>query len=282
MSAVIRPERLRLAGLEIKALSVGGIETSYQIPAFDACLDIGRCPPSAIRMSTLLLTHGHIDHAAGLPYYISMRGMMRHSPPRIYCPAPAYEPIAKILSAWTELQADTDRCKLIAVEPGAVIPLKGDKVARAFSSPHRIDCIGYTLYSHVRKLKSELVGLSQEQIADRARAGENVQTVEERAEICFPGDTRIDVIEREPSTTIARVLILECTFVGPSVEVKKARRGGHVHLDEIAERASLFKNEVLLLTHFSRRHSTEEIEREVKAKFPEDLRSRVRLLLHER
>lgn len=279
---MIVPQTLELAGIQVHALSVGGIETCYQIPAFDACLDIGRCPPQAIRFGTLLLTHGHIDHAAGLPYYISMRGMMGHPPPRVFCPAASYPAIKKLLRVWSDLQADTERCTLKGLEPGDEINLKGDSLARTFASPHRIDTLGYTLLRRVRKLRGDLLGESQDKIAARARNGEVVQTVIERPELCFPGDTRIEVVETEPSVTRARVLILECTFVGSTVSVSKARRGGHVHLDQIAERASLFQNDVLLLTHFSRRHDRSEIEAEIARRFPAELKAKTRLLYHDR
>src|SRR5204862_2958646 len=111
-----------------------------------------------------------------------------------------------------------------------------------------------------RKLKLELVGLPQEKIAERARSGEEVHDHFERPEISFPGDTMIDVVDREESVRKARVLLLECTFMEDKVPVAKARQGGHVHLDEIAARADLFQNEAIVLTHFSRRYHAKEIE----------------------
>jgi ribonuclease Z len=271
---------LTLAGHAIRALSIGGIETCFEIPAFDVLLDIGRCPPGSERRSTLLLTHAHIDHAAGLPYFVSMRSLMKHSPPRIFCPEPAHPHLARILEAWVELQADTDRCTLAPVKSGDTIPLANDSYARVFSSPHRIATCGYTLYKRIRKLRPELAGEPAEEIARRARSGEQVDLISERAEICFPGDTKIDVVEHEPSVREARVLLLECTFMENKVSVTKARQGGHVHLDEIAERASLFANEIILLTHFSRRYRSQEIRDAVDKRLPPELRSRVKLLIH--
>src|SRR5262245_20341163 len=189
----LRPQRLTVGGLHLEALSVGGIETCYQIPAFDACLDIGRCPHDAIRQRNLLLTHAHIDHAAGLPYYISMRGMTGQPPPRVYAPARSHEALAEILALWSRLQADTERCTFTALSAGDEVPLKGG-YARAFASPHRIDTLGYTLFQRVRKLKPELVGVEGAEIARRVQAGEEVHQIIDRAELCFPGDTKIEVV----------------------------------------------------------------------------------------
>jgi ribonuclease Z len=63
------------------------------------------------------------------------------------------------------------------------------------------------------------------------------------------------------------------------VSVEKARSKGHVHLDEIAERADLFENEALLFTHFSSRYQPYQIERALDRRLPPHLRERVHALL---
>jgi ribonuclease Z len=98
-------------------------------------------------------------------------------------------------------------------------------------------------------------------------------------EVAFCGDTLADVIDREPLVREAKLLVLECTFAGEDVDVAAARRKGHVHLDEIAARADLFRNEAILLTHFSARHSAAEIVRRLDERLPPDLRRRVTPLL---
>ena len=51
------------------------------------------------------------------------------------------------------------------------------------------------------------------------------------------------------------------TFLDAQVTVAQARGKGHVHLDEVLERTDLFENEALVFTHFSLRHTREEIAR---------------------
>lgn len=273
--------RLELAGQVVDAVSVGGVETCFQVPAFDACLDIGRCPPGAAAQSTLLLTHGHIDHAAGLPYWVSLRSMMGRKPTRVALPRSAAGPLGRILAAWTELQSDTDQVELIPVEPGDTIPLRNGW-ARTFASPHRIATLGYTLYRRISRLQAQYRGLTREEIAALKRGGATVHESFDRPELCFPGDTRIEVFDREPTVRTARVLLLECTFVGDDPGPARARESGHVHLDHIAERAELFENEVVVLTHFSRRYHPDAIRQAVEARLPASLRERLVLLLHDR
>jgi ribonuclease Z len=272
---------LELAGQRIRAFSIGGIETCFQLPDYNLNLDIGRCPPGAEKQSTLLLTHGHIDHAAGLPYYVSMRGLLNLSPPRVFAPVESEPVLAEILRGWARLQSDSLRCVLTGVAPGESIPLSKERFARTFRSPHRIACVGYTVFRRIRRLRPDLVHLPEPAVLERARQGEQVHVVEERPEVCFPGDTTIEVLEREPTVTTARLLILECTFLAPKVSEEKAQRGGHVHFDQLAARAHHFRNEAILLTHFSRRHPRHEIEAAVREKLPASLRDRLHLLLHD-
>lgn len=273
--------RVHLAGLDLEAHSVGGVETCFQLPEFGLCLDIGRCPEGAIRLDRLLLTHAHIDHAAGLPYYVSMRSMRHQSPPEIYCPAPSHPILRRLLETWAELQADTLLCELRPVRAGDRIPLPNDAFAHVFDSPHRIDTCGYTLFRRVRKLLPELHGKDGAEIGRLAQAGHRIHEVIERAELCFPGDTSIDVLDADPTVTTARVLLLECTFLGPDKSPRAAREGGHVHLDQVAAHADRFQNEHILLTHFSKRYSPDMIRREVDRALPRSLRERVTLLIHE-
>jgi ribonuclease Z len=266
-----------LAGHQIEAVSVAGVETCFQLPALDLAFDIGRCPDGAERLSTLLLTHGHIDHAAGLPYYVAMRDLVGAPPPRVFAPQEAVEALRDILAAWHRLQGATE-CEIKPVRPGDEIALGSGHLARAFRSPHRIACCGYTISSRKKKLRPDLAGRSTQEIAALARGGEEVNVTVEQPEICFPGDTLADVIDLEPSVRKARLLLLECSFVGPDVDVAFARRRGHVHLDEIAARADAFENEVILLTHLSRRHRPEDVARALSS-LPPRLASRTWALL---
>ena len=81
------------------------------------------------------------------------------------------------------------------------------------------------------------------------------------------------------SDLTARLLIMEVTFLDERVDVARARGSGHVHLDEVVERAELFENEAILFTHFSARYSPGEVRRIVSGRLPDCLRDRVHLLL---
>ena len=92
----------------------------------------------------------------------------------------------------------------------------------------------------------------------------------------------IEVLDREPSITQAKVLLLECTFAGSSVSVEKARKAGHIHLDQIAKNADRFENEAVILTHWSQRYSNAQIRQEVEKALPAELLERVHIVFPRR
>ena len=53
--------------------SVAGEESVIVAGELDVVFDIGRCPREAMRVNHVLLSHGHMDHAAGIAYYFSQR-----------------------------------------------------------------------------------------------------------------------------------------------------------------------------------------------------------------
>ena len=146
------------------------------------------------------------------------------------------------------------------LSPGEEHALPNRMLARPFRSLHRVPCQGYALWSRRKKLRPEYRGLPSHEIARlHGELGEAIHDLIETPELAFTGDTLIEVVEREAVVRKARVLVIEVTFVDDVVSVEECRSKGHVHLYELAERAELFENEELLLTHFSRRYKPEQV-----------------------
>jgi ribonuclease Z len=127
------------------------------------------------------------------------------------------------------------------------------------------------------------VGLPGPEIANRRAAGEQVTVPFTSTEVAFTADTRAALLDREPRLLEARLLVCECTFVDdPRGEVDpdlgaRADRTGHLRLNDLVLRNDRFRNEAILLTHFSTRYGLGQVRNAVDA-LPEPLRSKVAAL----
>ena len=61
---------------------------------------------------------------------------------------------------------------------------------------------------------------------------------------------------------------MEITFVAPSHRKDKIHKFGHMHLDDVVERAGRFQNELVIASHFSTRYKDRQIEHHVKKALP--------------
>jgi ribonuclease Z len=264
-----------VCGIEIGGFSFGGIETCLDLPRFRLAFDMGRTPDEVVARETILFTHAHVDHMAGVAWHCGMRNLRGLKPPTYVVSHENAAAFRDLFDAWRRLDRSEMAHELVVLGPGEEWVTPRNTTIRPFRSPHRAPCQGYTLSTKRNRLAPRFAGLSRAEL-DAARAqGETLSDTVELLEFAFTGDTLIDVIEREETVRTARVLAIECTFLDERVPVERSRAMGHVHLDEIVERADLFQNEGILLTHFSTRYSPAEIESLLDRKLPARLRERV-------
>jgi ribonuclease Z len=269
---------LNLCGNLIDAISIGGLETCIQIPKWKLAFDIGRCPRSAVHRKTILFTHAHMDHMGGVAFHAATRSLMHLRPPTYVVGPECAEALGAFLEAARHLDRSDLPCTILPIGPGGEHALGKNLIAKPFRSVHVVPTQGYGIWERRQKLKPEFRGLSGAVIRDRKAAGEAITDNVDVPLLVFTGDTRPELLEREEVVRKAQVLIMECTFIDDRVSVENARESGHVHLYELAERAELFENEAILLTHFSARFKAEEIEAALDKCLPAGLRERVTAL----
>jgi ribonuclease Z len=271
--------RVAAAGIEIEGVSIAGHESYYKVPQFRTLLEFGRAPEDVVGYATVCVTHGHLDHAAGLAHHASRRRLGGLPPARVLVPAEAADDVAAWLAASERLENVEYGIELVAATPGDRVRLRNDLELRVLPGRHRVPTVGY-LFSEVRhKLLTELEGLPGPEIAERRARGESVTRREEIPLLAYPGDCSPDVFDAAPELFGARVLLIECSFVLPE-DVDRAREYAHIHLEDLAARAGDFRNESIVLTHFSQRYTPAEI-REGLATLPEEMRGRVIAFLPE-
>ena len=146
-----RLARIEIDDLEILGYSMAGEETIVAMPQLDVCFDIGKAPDQIISINHVLLTHGHMDHAAGIAYYLSQRNFCGQSAGTILAPKNLLRPIRQVLDAWTQLDGNNIPANLVGVKPGDEHQIKPNLFARIFPTKHTISQPCDTFYLIVIK-----------------------------------------------------------------------------------------------------------------------------------
>lgn len=263
------------AGLIIEGFSLAGIQTSLTLPQYSIALDVANGLPHAISMNTFFISHGHMDHAAGIPYIISQKAMRAHKKPRFYMPESMLAPMEEIMHQWGRIEGHEYDYEFIGVHLGEEYEIKKNIFMRPFSTIHRIPSFGYSLYRKFRKLRLDLEGSSTEEIAAVRKDG--FDPTEERDEllVSFTGDTQIEFLDQAPEVRKSKILILETTYLDKKKTIASAKEWGHTHLEELIPRLKTITSEKIVLIHTSARYSWEEAQGLLHSLLPKHERERV-------
>ncbi len=265
------------AGLTIEGYSRAAVQTYWRIPELKIGFDLGAQPWDFMGTPTWLITHTHLDHVAALPVYVARRRMMRMEPPTLYVPSEALEDVRRLLLVMQRLDRGRMICQLNGVSAGNEIELSRELVITAFPTTHTIPSLGYVVWDRRFKLKEEYHGLPGERIRD-LRVGGTVVTREVRTPLlAYTGDTSPAGLDNYPAVYEAKILITEVSFIRPNHRREKIHKFGHMHLDDVVERAERFRNELIVFSHFSTRYHPQEIRRLIEGKLPARLQERVKL-----
>jgi len=95
---------LYLPPYRVQGISVAGEETCVQIPELDVVFDIGLSPRIAISSPYVALSHAHMDHIGGLPYYFSQRHFHKMEPGVCVCHPALEAPLRAMMRSWIPLE----------------------------------------------------------------------------------------------------------------------------------------------------------------------------------
>lgn len=263
------------AGLTIEGYSRAAVQSYWQIQELKLGFDLGGCPWSFTGTKTILVTHAHLDHMAALPIYVARRRMMKMEPPTIYLPEEVIEPAERLLKLWQHLDRGRMVCQLIPVKPGDELELSRDHVVTVFRTKHTVPSVGYQVWERKRKLRPELLGLAQDEIRDRRLGGEDVTHEVRLPLVCYTGDTAPGGLDDFAPAFESKLLITELTFYRADHRREKIHKFGHMHLDDFVERAERFRNELIILAHFSTRYREDMLQKALEKRMPEALRERI-------
>ena len=232
----------------LEGRSRAGHETVFRIRDLGIALDIGRCPDLVVPVQHVFITHAHLDHAAGIPFYAGQRRLQRLDGGTVYVPAAVADDVRALLAIQEKLTGVEFEIEVRGVEAGEEFRFGRTHLVRGHAAPHRVAALGYEFIERHRSI------------------------------LFYTGDTDRGLLERCDALYKSEVLLIECSFLGEGHQ-DRAARYRHLHIDDIADFADRFENQLIILTHFSRRYSREEICDAVRRRLPASLHERVRLAL---
>jgi len=269
---------INIDDLEIVGYSVAGEETVIAIPKLDVCFDIGKAPDQFISINHVLLTHGHMDHAAGFAYYLSQRNFCGQSAGKILAPKNLIKPMKEIIDAWARLDGNKIPAKLVGVKPGDEYQIKPNLFAKVFPTKHSKGSVGYSVIERRKKLKTEYIGLTSQQIVELKKQRVEIDYTLDIPIATYIGDTQYVDFSQLNYIVESKILIAECTFYEDE-HTDRAEAGKHMHIDEFAKLLEKMQNEHIIITHTTQRTPMHEIHKILKKALPKDKYDRIILLM---
>ena len=256
--------------------SRAGEGTLILLPQLHLALDGGRAHRALPAMTTLLVSHGHVDHLGGVAYWASQRQLQSMGPARLLAPRAIAAAVEELLATHARLEGgEPYEVEVVAVEAGERHPLRRDIDLAFFPTDHWVATLGSRLLWRRHRLLPELAELSGEEIARLRGAGKTVTEEIEANLLAYCADSGPGVLQDQPEALSAEVVLIECSFYRPG-DRERAARFGHMHIEDLLAALERLSCRHLVLLHASRRHRL----REVEAILDERLRPHLDCSLH--
>ena len=255
--------------------SLAGVRTAITMPEFSLSFDVAQGFPYLFNMTKFFISHGHLDHAAGIPYIISQKMMTSQKAGEFYMPHSLVHPLTEIMGLWSKIEGFPYDFKFVGVKADDEIQINNHHYMKVFPTTHRIESFGYTLFESKKKLKREYLNLHKDQIVELRRKGIDVNEVIHTPMVSFTGDTQIEFLESRSWVKKSKILIMEATYLDSQRSVARAREWGHTHLDELIPHLDSIESERIVLIHASSRYGINEINKYLDEKIPKAHRERV-------
>src|SRR6266850_1294928 len=137
--------KLETEHFTIEGRSRAGHETWFRIRELGIGLDMGRGPDALIPMPHVFVSHAHLDHAVGIPFYAGQRRLQRMPGGRVYVPSETIDDFRELMRIHERLEGTTYDMELVPLSAGNTVPLGRTHFARAHDATHRVPARAYEI-----------------------------------------------------------------------------------------------------------------------------------------
>lgn len=262
----------------ILGFSMAGEETVIILPEMNVAFDVGRAPRELISIDFVCLSHGHMDHSAGLAYYFSQRNFQGLPPGTVLAQHRLVPAIQDLMQVYGRIEGHVTPTQIIGVDEDEDVAIRRDLVVRPFRVRHAGPALGFSVIEVRKKLRPELAELSGQQIAELKRKGQDVEYRLEIPRVTFCGDTAPGDFLNHPHVRDAEVVIIECTFFEGD-HLDRANLGQHTHVNDLPEMLARLNSQHVVITHITRRTGMVEAKRRLKEVLRAEDLQRVTILM---
>lgn len=264
--------------MRLQGFSLAGEETAIVLPELNVAFDIGRAPREAVHVDHVCLSHGHMDHAAGVAYYFSQRNFQGAAPGCMLVHHRLVPALEELMEVWGRIEGHVSPYKFVGVDDEEDYTVHDHMVIRPFRVRHGGPTLGFSLVDRRKKLKPEYASYSGQQIAALKKQGEGVEYLKEVPMVTYCADTAVGDFLDRAYVRDAQVLIMECTFVDPD-HLERARKGQHIHIEDLPEIMERVNSPNVVISHLTRRTGMRQAKHILKKKLRREDWERITILM---
>lgn len=264
--------------LRLTGGSRAGESSLLLLPQLRVALDAGRPARALVPMQHVAVSHGHLDHLLGLPFWASQRKLQGIPGGHAYVPASVQAEIKDLLALTARLEGGTPYdVEVHGLQAGSTVAVRPGFEISFFRTSHWVETLGERVDWLRHRLRPAYAEEPADELRERRAAGEDITEEVRTPLLAYLADSGPEVFVQEPWLADVEVLVTECTFLRPA-DRERARRFGHMHLDDLLAAAPLLRNRHLVLTHLSRRHRLAEGARTIRRALAGEVAAQLHLM----